>query len=170
MARLAEAPPTLHATALLFGARAVLLRGPSGAGKSRIALELLDEARRIGRFAALICDDRVVVEAVAGRLIARAAPVIGGAIEVRSVGILPLANEPAGVVGLVVDVVDAPPPRLPEAGDQPLFAEIAGVAVPRLALWRGDPSPVSRLTAALVGADGLGGWPGQNTASGDFVT
>ena len=38
-------PATVHASAVLVGARAVLIRGPSGAGKSRLALELI-EARR----------------------------------------------------------------------------------------------------------------------------
>ncbi|MGB6890957.1 MAG: serine kinase, partial [Xanthobacteraceae bacterium] len=36
---------TVHASAVLVGARAVLIRGASGAGKSRLALELLDAAR-----------------------------------------------------------------------------------------------------------------------------
>ena len=50
--------PTVHASALLVGARAVLIRGPSGAGKSRLALELIELAG-LGRlrFARLIGDE-----------------------------------------------------------------------------------------------------------------
>ena len=43
--------PSVHASAVLVGARAVLIRGPSGAGKSRLALALL--ARRPRRPARL---------------------------------------------------------------------------------------------------------------------
>ena len=38
---------TVHASAVLVGARAVLIRGPSGSGKSRLALDLI-QAGRIG--------------------------------------------------------------------------------------------------------------------------
>ena len=37
--------PTIHATAVLIGAKAVLIRGPSGAGKSMLAWELIEAAR-----------------------------------------------------------------------------------------------------------------------------
>ena len=36
----ASREPTIHASAVLWGARAVLIRGPSGVGKSRLALAL----------------------------------------------------------------------------------------------------------------------------------
>ena len=36
---------TVHASAVLIGARAVLIRGPSGSGKSRLAWELIEAAR-----------------------------------------------------------------------------------------------------------------------------
>jgi HPr kinase/phosphorylase len=34
--------PSVHASAVLVGNRAVLIRGPSGAGKSRLAFDLID--------------------------------------------------------------------------------------------------------------------------------
>ena len=40
--------PTVHASAVLVGARAVLIRGPSGAGKSRLALALHSRPRKRG--------------------------------------------------------------------------------------------------------------------------
>src|SRR5262249_49767244 len=67
--RMSEA--TVHASAVLVGARAVLIRGPSGAGKSRLALELLQA--RVLPFTRLIGDDRVHLEAAAGRLLVRVA-------------------------------------------------------------------------------------------------
>ena len=33
--------PTIHATAVLAGARAVLIRGPAGSGKSSLAFALI---------------------------------------------------------------------------------------------------------------------------------
>ena len=33
--------PSVHASAVLVGNRAVLIRGPSGAGKSRLAFDLI---------------------------------------------------------------------------------------------------------------------------------
>lgn len=63
---------TVHASAVLVGSRAVLIRGPSAAGKSQLALELLEAARTgVLRFARLVADDRVYLEAVSGRLLAR---------------------------------------------------------------------------------------------------
>jgi HPr kinase/phosphorylase len=38
--------PTIHATAVLLGAKAVLIRGEPGSGKSRLALRLLETAGR----------------------------------------------------------------------------------------------------------------------------
>src|SRR5262245_7740837 len=97
--------PSIHASAVLVGARAVLIRGPAGAGKSRLALALIDAARG-GQlaFAALVGDDRVHLEAVHGRLLVRPAATLAGLVEVRGLGIRRLPIEPVAVVGLVVDL------------------------------------------------------------------
>ena len=107
-------PATVHASAVLVGARAVLIRGPSGAGKSRLALELIDAARagRL-RFARLVGDDRVHLQRVNGRLLVRPAEALAGLIELRGVGILRRDYEPCAVVGLVVDLDAADAQRLP---------------------------------------------------------
>ncbi|TBW39207.1 hypothetical protein EYW49_06850 [Siculibacillus lacustris] len=144
----AAAPVTVHATAVVVGADTVLLRGPSGSGKSRIALELIAEAERRGRWAALIGDDRVVLSAVSGHLVARPAPTIAGHVELRGVGILAVPHEPAGVVSLVVDFVSDPPDRLPLPEDTTEFVD--GVLLPRLAMWREDRSAVLKVWMALA--------------------
>ncbi len=154
---MAEGFATHHATAVLWGARAIMLRGASGSGKSRLALELLAEARRIGTHAALIGDDRLVLEAASGRLVARAVAPLAGRIEARGLGILAIAHEPAGVVGLVVDLVRDCPERLPDREKGDLVTTIADVALPRLPLWIEDASPVVRILAALADADGKAG-------------
>jgi HPr kinase/phosphorylase len=125
---------TIHASAVLVGARAVLIRGPSGAGKSRLTLELLDAARgdRV-RFARLVGDDRVHLESANGRLLVRPAEPLAGLIELRGVGLLRRDYEPCAVVGLVVDLDAADAQRL---SDRQSF-DICGIEVPRLAVASG---------------------------------
>jgi serine kinase of HPr protein (carbohydrate metabolism regulator) len=150
--------PTVHASAVLAGARAVLIRGPSGAGKSRLALELIEAARggRL-RFARLVGDDRIHLDGVGGRLLARPAEAIAGLIELRGAGILRLDYEPCAVVGLVVDLGAADAERLPEKQQ----IEIEGIILPRLAVAPGTPALPGVLallisSCAGVGPDSLG--------------
>jgi HPr kinase/phosphorylase len=128
---------TIHASAVLVGARAVLIRGPSAAGKSRLALELI-EAARAGAllFARLVGDDRVHLETAGGRLLARPAAALAGLIEVRGVGLLRVAHEPSAIVGLVVDLAAADAARLPERGKRK--TDIDGIGLPRLAVAPGE--------------------------------
>ena len=123
--------PSIHASAVLVGARALLIRGPSGAGKSRLILALLRQAERgFPAFARLVADDRSLVEAHHGRLVVRPLPQNAGLIEVRGLGIRRLAYEPAAVVGRVVDLAAADGARLPEAAS--LQVRIEGISLPRL--------------------------------------
>ena len=70
---------TIHASAVLVGTRAVLIRGPSGAGKSRLAFDLI-LAGRSGQIpsAQLVGDDRVHLWASGGQLMVRPAPRLSG--------------------------------------------------------------------------------------------
>jgi HPr kinase/phosphorylase len=132
---------TVHASAVLVGPRAVLIRGPAGAGKSRLAWGLI-QAAECGRitFARLVGDDRIELAAVHGRLLARAAPALAGLIEVRGLGIRRLDHEPVAVVGLVVDLAMPEAQRLPGAADREIV--VAGIKLPRLAIAPGaDPMP-----------------------------
>jgi serine kinase of HPr protein (carbohydrate metabolism regulator) len=144
--------PTIHASAVLVGTRAVLIRGPAGSGKSRLALALIEAAEgRMIPFARLVADDRVVLEAAHGRLLARPPEALAGLIEVRGLGIRRLSHEPVAVVGQVLDLAAVDAQRLPA----PLAreTEIAGIMVPRLAVALGvDPLPT--LLALLKTAEG----------------
>ena len=123
--------PSVHASAVLAGNRAVLIRGAAGSGKSRLALALVGAAATgMLRFACLVGDDRVHIEACHGRLLVRPAPSLAGLIEVRGVGIRRLDYEPAAIVGLVVDLGAKDAQRLPQPGE----TVIEGVNLPRLAV------------------------------------
>ena len=132
---------TIHASAVLIGARAALIRGPSGSGKSRLALALLQGADTgLVPFARLVADDRAHIEVHHGRLIVRPAPVLAGLLEVRGLGLRRLPYEPMAVLGLVIDLEAPDAARLPppEARE----ATIDGIKIPRLAIAASvDPLP-----------------------------
>ena len=129
--------PTIHASAVLVGARAVLIQGPSGSGKSRLAWALLEAARSGALpFARLVADDRADVEAVHGRLLVRPAATLAGLIEVRGLGIRRVAYEPVAVVGLLVDLAAADASRMPEPASQ--SRQIERITLPRLAVAAGQ--------------------------------
>ncbi len=145
--------PSIHASAVLLGARAVLILGPSGSGKSRLALALLQAAEQgVLPFARLVADDRAHVEAVHGRLLVRTAPALAGLIEVRGLGISRLPYEPMAVAGLLVELGPSDAARVPDKASQQ--AEIEGIILPRLAVAVGtDPLPL--VLAHLRTLDGL---------------
>jgi HPr kinase/phosphorylase len=130
---------TIHASAVLVGPKAVLIRGPAGSGKSGLVSDLLQTAAQGALpFARLVADDRAHVEACAGRLLVRPAPALAGMIEIRGFGIKRLAYEPLAAVGLVVDLAaeDAARHPRPEGAN----TAIGGVNLPRLAVAPGIPA------------------------------
>ena|SRR5438105_5058998 len=127
---------TVHASAVLVGARAVLIRGAAGAGKSSLAYALIRATDTDALpFARLVGDDRVHVEATHGRVLVRPAETLSGLIEIRGLGIRRLPFEPMALVGLVVDLAAADAARLP--GGESAAAEVVGVILPRLAVAPG---------------------------------
>jgi HPr kinase/phosphorylase len=143
----ARSDSTIHASAVLVGARGLLIRGDSGAGKSRLVLKLIAAAaeRRLA-FARLVADDRVFVSAAHGRLIARAPRELAGLLEIRGLGIRRLPYEPAAVIRLVVDLAAAAERMPPAAATE---TEIEGVRLPRLAVAPGE-GPFSLVLASLT--------------------
>ena len=105
---------SVHASAVLVGDRAVLIRGPSGAGKSRLAFDLI-LAGRAGQVppAILVGDDRVHLDTVAEQLWVRPARELAGLIEVRGLGIRNCDFAKEAVVGLIVDLAASDAERLP---------------------------------------------------------
>ena len=141
-----SARASVHASAVLVGARAVLIRGPSGAGKSQLAFQLI-EAARSGAvpFAKLVGDDRVHLAAAGGRLLVRPADQLAGLIELRGVGILRRDHEACAVVGLVVDLADPDAERLPKEGE----IALEGIDIRRLAVAP-NVAPLPPVLAAIA--------------------
>jgi HPr kinase/phosphorylase len=138
---------SVHASCVLVGARALLIRGPSASGKSQLALELIHAADTGGlRFARLVADDRVHLTAAGGRLLARPAASLAGLIEVRGIGLLRLPYEPCAVIGLVVDLGEDSN-RLPAPEQRQ--ALIDGISLPRLAVASGV-GPLPAVMALLT--------------------
>ena len=122
---------SVHASAVLVGNRAVLIRGPSGAGKSRLAFDLI-LAGRAGQIpsAVLVGDDRVHLEASGGQLVVRPARELAGLIEIRGLGIYNCDFVSEAIVGLVVDLAAPDAERLPSP--EALRAQIKGIELPRI--------------------------------------
>jgi serine kinase of HPr protein (carbohydrate metabolism regulator) len=128
----ADPAATVHASAVLTGARALLIRGPSAAGKSSLTLSLLLAAQSgLLPFVRLVGDDRVHLEAHHGRLLVRPAAALAGLIEVRGLGIRRVAHEPVAVVGTVVDLAASDAERMPS---EPSTTAVCGIELPRLAV------------------------------------
>jgi len=137
---------TVHATALVIGEGAILLRGEAGSGKTRLALDLIENARHDGRFARLVADDRVRLCARNGRLIVAGPGTIAGYAEMRGAGIardLPYLAEAR--LRLVVDI-DPQAPRHPPANAG--LTTLCGIGVAHLRLRREDAARPIALIAA----------------------
>jgi HPr kinase/phosphorylase len=122
---------SIHASAVVVGARALLIRGGAGSGKSSLVFALLEAAQAAHiKFARLVADDRALVEATHGRLLVRPVPELAGLLEIRGLGIRRVPYEPVAVVSYVVDLAVANAARVPdEAAGK---ATICGIILPRL--------------------------------------
>ena len=151
----------LHATCLVIDDIGVLLRGASGCGKSDLALRVIKTD--IGR---LVADDQVSLTVQENVLIARPPPRLAGLIEVRGLGLLPIAYEPSCPIKLLVNLVcvndkmaDGTAPIPPLA--PPVFERILDIAVPTIQLCAYEPSAPQKLAIAAKHI-GLYGFPQEN--------
>ena len=143
-----EADPTIHASAVLVGSDAVLIRGPSGSGKSRLAFDLI-LAGRAGMIAPtlLIGDDRIQLSAADGALVVRPAESLAGLLEIRGLGIRQLPFAGHGQVAFVVDLDAADAARLPAV--PALEVKLNGIKCARIPVGKGfDALPL--VIAALI--------------------
>ncbi len=142
------AESSIHASAVLVGERAILIRGPSGSGKSRLAFDLL-MAARAGQIAParLVGDDRVYVWQHGDELMVHPAPALAGLIEIRGLGVRRCDYAAEARIALVVDLDAADAHRLPPPDS--LQIQIKGISLPRIPVKRGF-SALPLVVAALT--------------------
>lgn len=145
--------PSVHASAVVVGDIAVLIRGPSGSGKSRLTFDLI-LAGRAGQIppSRLVGDDRVLVEVLDDSLTVRPAPELAGLIEIRGLGIRQIDHAPDARVGLVIDLAASDAARLPQALS--LVTEISGISLPRIPVLPGH-SALPLVAAFFLTRDAL---------------
>ena len=142
---------SVHASAVLVGDRAVLIRGPSGSGKSRLAFDLILSGRSgLLPRAVLVGDDRVHLDTSAGKMLVRPVRELAGLMEIRGLGIRRCDFAAEAIVGLVVDLDATDAERLPPP--EALQACINGVMLPRIPVPR-DFAPLALVVAALTTAE-----------------
>ena len=112
----------VHASCVALDGRGLLIRGRSGSGKSGLALQLMAYG------ALLVSDDRLLLSASDGAVIASAPKQIRGLIEARGLGLLNARTAPSARVIAVVDMDRVEDQRLPHANS----VELAGSPVPLL--------------------------------------
>lgn len=139
---------SVHASAVTVGDRAVLIRGPSGCGKSRLAFDLIC-AGRTGVIppTTLIGDDRIVLTAKDGALVAEGAPKLAGMIEIRGLGIRKMDFAERGTVCVVVDLSAPDAERLPPP--HATTTHISGLELPRIPVGNGH-NPLPLVVAFLT--------------------
>lgn len=139
---------SVHASAVLVGERAVLIRGPSGAGKSRLAFDLI-LAGRTGQLppTILVGDDRVHLDTDGKQLWVRPARQLAGLIEIRGLGIRRCPFSAKAVVGLVVDLAADDAERMPPPESRQ--AQLIGISVPRIPV-AANFQPLPLVVAALT--------------------
>ncbi|GAK32482.1 HPr kinase/phosphorylase [alpha proteobacterium Q-1] len=130
-----------HATCIAFAEGAVLLRGPSGAGKSDLGLRLIDGG------GLLVADDYVDLHLDGGALIARAPEKIKGLMEVRGLGLVPMATLDQAPLRLLVDLV--PEDRM-ERMPEPSYETLMGLQLPLFALYAFEPSAAAKVRLAFA--------------------
>ncbi len=157
---------TVHASAVLVGDHAVLIRGPSGSGKSRLAFDLI-LAGRAGQIAPaiLVGDDRVHLRRHTGVLVVSPAPALAGLIEIRGLGIrrCPFVGE--APLGLVVDLNATDGERLPSP--EALNSKIEGIFIPRIPVRQGF-SALPLVIAALTMTPNSSPAPDSTDCSKEF--
>ncbi|MEM7527318.1 MAG: serine kinase [Pseudomonadota bacterium] len=119
-----EETEEIHASAVAYEDRGLLILGPSGSGKTTLALELMAFGVE------LVADDRVQLSHVHGHgMVAAAPPALRGLIELRGAGILRHPYRSEAVLLCAINLGRAAAGRMPQQGT----IEIGGTTLPCLA-------------------------------------
>jgi len=121
---------SIHGNCIVLGDSGILIRGPSGSGKSTLSHRLINLAGQNGHFARLVGDDRILLQANGGRLIASGHPAIAGQIEIRGIGIRNVDYENRAVIRLLVDCEPVLRIRYPDPLD--MSDTVLGISIRRI--------------------------------------
>ncbi|AGB69471.1 MULTISPECIES: HPr kinase/phosphorylase [Rhizobium] len=138
----------IHATAIVIGRTGLLFLGPSGSGKSALAFSCLAAAKLLGLTASLVADDRVLISAQSGSVIAKCPPSIEGLMEIRYTGIVRMPYISEGEMHFAVRPVDpATAERLPPEDEQ---VDITGsIRLPLIRLAATSANPLAVIIAKI---------------------
>ena len=140
-----ESTINIHATAVLFQSKGLLIRGEPGSGKSDLALRLIDAGGQ------LIADDRCVLSLNSSDKVQATAPEnLAGLLEVRGLGLISLPYVKAAEIDLTIDLVKEPKliPRLPS--DKERQNVLLGQALQKIQLWPFADSAIPVIKMALA--------------------
>lgn len=146
---------TIHATCVAIDGAGVLLLGSPGSGKSDLALRLIcgSSSRVPDRSKdgpVLVSDDRVILRAADGVLLASPPEAIAGRLEVRGVGVLSVPYERDVAVALAVELVQ--PDQVPRISDRrPVAVSKVGMPVPLIHLAPFEASAPAKIMMAVRG-------------------
>jgi len=84
---------TTHGCALVLGRTGLLITGPSGSGKSTLATHLISHWLGLGRHAAWVGDDRIVLKTMGERMVAHCPAPLAGLAEFAHIGILAVKHQ-----------------------------------------------------------------------------
>jgi HPr kinase/phosphorylase len=133
----------VHGTCVELDGAGLLLCGPSGAGKSDLALRLITHHGAI-----LVADDQVLLDSTRDALTASAPASLAGLLEVRGVGIVPLAHKASATLTLIVELCEREAvARMPE----PETRTLDGCAIPLMRLYPHDASAPAKLRLMIAG-------------------
>lgn len=109
--------PLLHATAVCFDGRGVLILGPSGSGKTTLAWQLMS----LG--AELIADDRVYLRAAGDQVWLAQPDHIADQIEAPGWGVFKSPSIQQAPIALICDLSKTETQRMPKRRSQNLFGQ-----------------------------------------------
>ncbi len=140
----------VHGTCVALGTHAALIRGPSGSGKSDLALRFIMQSLLPGAPAGehrLVADDQVELTRDGQRIIADAPAPLRGKLEVRGIGIVPVATLGPCPLIAVIDLVGREDvERMP---DLLASIEVLGLQRPSLKLFAPEAAAPIKLALFL---------------------
>ena len=123
---------SIHASAVIIGTYAIMIRGESGAGKTSLGHLLIQNKAQYGfAHGCWLADDRLILDSIQNVIIASCPPQLINKAEVYGLGIVPVPAINHAQLAFVIDIEnDILTNRIAEPED--LFTNILGSKIPFL--------------------------------------